>query len=97
MIDGVDIKNYSHQALHRLITIVQQEPVLFARSIKENILYGELNIKEDEEEHEIDVAVTKGMQHMYRMHSMTDRKFKFRALNFQATTRQTKHRLRYTV
>ena len=68
MIDGVDIKNYSHQALHRLITIVQQEPVLFARSIKENILYGELNIKEEEEEHEIDVAVTKGM------HSMVTRK-----------------------
>jgi len=59
LIDGVDIKNYSHQALHRLITIVQQEPVLFARSIKENILYGELNIKEEEEEHEIDVAITK--------------------------------------
>ena len=56
----MDIKNYSHQALHRLITIVQQEPVLFARSIKENILYGELNIKEEEEEHEIDVAITKG-------------------------------------
>ena len=63
LIDGVDIKNYSHQALHRLITIVQQEPVLFARSIKENILYGELNIKEEDEEHEIDVAVTKGMLH----------------------------------
>ena len=58
----MDIKNYSHQALHRLITIVQQEPVLFARSIKENILYGELNIKEKEEEHEIDVAITNGMQ-----------------------------------
>ena len=57
----MDIKNYSHQALHRLITIVQQEPVLFARSIKENILYGELNIKEEEEEHEIDVAITKGI------------------------------------
>ena len=79
MIDGVDIKNYSHQALHRLITIVQQEPVLFARSIKENILYGELNIKEEDEEHEIDVAVTKGMLHMYRMHIKTDRKFKGRA------------------
>ena len=68
MIDGVDIKNYSHQALHRLITIVQQEPVLFARSIKENILYGELNIKEEDEEHEIDVAVTKGMLHMLHIH-----------------------------
>ena len=40
LLDGVKIRNYTHEALHRLVTIVQQEPVLFARSIKENIMYG---------------------------------------------------------
>ena len=38
--DGVDVEKYSHETLHRLVTVVQQEPVLFARSIRENIMYG---------------------------------------------------------
>jgi ABC-type multidrug transport system fused ATPase/permease subunit len=31
---------YQHASLHKFVTVVQQEPVLFARSIKDNILYG---------------------------------------------------------
>jgi len=40
ILDGVDIKKLDPLWLHKEIGIVTQEPVLFACSIKENILYG---------------------------------------------------------
>ena len=57
LIDGVDIKHFKHHALHRTVTIVQQEPVLFARSIRDNILYGPLEL--EDEETAIDSAIGK--------------------------------------
>ena len=39
-IDGVDIWEYGHHAYHSLVSLVGQEPVLFARSVKGNITYG---------------------------------------------------------
>ena len=40
LLDGVDIKNYSRSTLRQQIGIVEQEPFLFSRSIRENITYG---------------------------------------------------------
>ena len=40
LIDGIDIKNYDLENLRDLIGYVQQEPVLFNISIKENIILG---------------------------------------------------------
>ncbi|GBG73759.1 hypothetical protein CBR_g17099 [Chara braunii] len=40
LIDGVDIKNLQLRWLRRQIGLVSQEPVLFATSIIDNILYG---------------------------------------------------------
>lgn len=40
MLDGVAVHNYDHRWLHRNISIVGQEPTLYARSIRENIIYG---------------------------------------------------------
>ncbi|MDK1029088.1 MAG: ABC transporter ATP-binding protein [Anaerolineae bacterium] len=40
MLDGVDLKDYSRKYLRRQIGIVEQEPFLFSRSIRENISYG---------------------------------------------------------
>ena len=46
-IDGVDIKKYDLHYLRSLIGYVQQEPVLFNKSIKENLIFGRLDtIKE---------------------------------------------------
>ncbi len=42
-IDGVPIENFPHQQLHKWVSIVGQEPTLFARTIKENILFGIVN------------------------------------------------------
>lgn len=39
-LDGVDLKSHSRQYLRSQIGIVEQEPFLFSRSIRENIRYG---------------------------------------------------------
>ena len=39
-LDGYKISSYDHEFLHCKMSLVQQEPVLFARSISENIRYG---------------------------------------------------------
>ncbi len=39
-IDGIDIANASQESLRNAISIVPQEPLLFHRTIRENILYG---------------------------------------------------------
>lgn len=40
LLDGVDLKDYPRKYLREQIGIVQQEPFLFSRSIRDNILYG---------------------------------------------------------
>lgn len=39
-IDGVELRDYPRQYLRRQIGIVEQEPFLFSRTIRENITYG---------------------------------------------------------
>ncbi|CAN0028290.1 unnamed protein product, partial [Ectocarpus sp. 8 AP-2014] len=40
LLDGLPVHEYDHGWLHRNISIVGQEPTLYARSIRENIIYG---------------------------------------------------------
>jgi ATP-binding cassette subfamily B protein len=40
LLDGVELKDYPRAFLRRNIGIVEQEPFLFSRSIRENITYG---------------------------------------------------------
>ncbi len=40
LLDDVDLKDYSRAYLRQQIGIVEQEPFLFSRSIRENIMYG---------------------------------------------------------
>ena len=40
LLDGIDIRKYDIQYLRNLIGLVEQEPVLFNRSIRENIIFG---------------------------------------------------------
>jgi len=40
LLDGVELKDYSRALLRRQIGIVEQEPFLFSRTIRENITYG---------------------------------------------------------
>ena len=40
LLDGVELQDYSRSYLRKQIGIVEQEPFLFSRSIRENITYG---------------------------------------------------------
>lgn len=40
LIDGVDIKDVDPRCLHRVMSVVQQDPCLFTCSIRENVIYG---------------------------------------------------------
>ena len=53
LIDGIDIRDMTLVSLRRNIGVVFQEPMLFARSIEENLRVG----KPDATGHEIDVAL----------------------------------------
>ena len=46
LIDDTSVEEYDHVAYHQAVSSVSQEPVLFARSIKENILLGIVNVGE---------------------------------------------------
>jgi ATP-binding cassette subfamily B (MDR/TAP) protein 1 len=48
LIDDVNIKDYNLLELREKIGLVSQEPVLFKRSVYENILYGDLSADKDE-------------------------------------------------
>ncbi|MFC4597198.1 ABC transporter ATP-binding protein [Cohnella hongkongensis] len=47
-IDGTDIREVTQESLRRQIGIVQQDVFLFNGTIRENILYGKLDAKEEE-------------------------------------------------
>jgi ATP-binding cassette subfamily B protein len=49
LLDGVDLKDYPRQFLRQYIGIVEQEPFLFSRTIRENITYGVGKEVSDEE------------------------------------------------
>ena len=49
LLDDVELKDYSREYLRKQIGIVEQEPFLFSRSIRENITYGVgRNVPEEE-------------------------------------------------
>ena len=48
LIDGINIKDYNLLELREKIGLVSQEPVLFKRSVYQNILYGDLNATKNE-------------------------------------------------
>ena len=48
LIDDINIKDYNLYLLRKKIGLVSQEPVLFKRSVYENILYGRLDAEKEE-------------------------------------------------
>jgi ATP-binding cassette, subfamily B, bacterial len=48
LIDGQDIRRYTLKSLREQISVVMQEPLLFHRSIRENIAYGKPEARFDE-------------------------------------------------
>ena len=58
-IDGVDIKDYNLNWLRSHIGVVNQEPILFATSIGENIKMG----REGATQEEVEIAAKKANAH----------------------------------
>jgi ATP-binding cassette, subfamily B, bacterial len=52
-LDGIDLRRYPRQFLRQNIGIVEQEPFLFSRSIRENITYG---VGREVPDHEVETA-----------------------------------------
>ncbi len=48
LVDGVDIKKYDLEYLRTLIGYVQQEPVLFNRTIEDNLMFGREKLIEEQ-------------------------------------------------
>ncbi|NWW93541.1 TAP2 protein, partial [Rhynochetos jubatus] len=48
LLDGVPLRDYEHQYLHRQVVLVGQEPVLFSGTIRDNITFGLEGCGEDE-------------------------------------------------
>lgn len=48
LIDAINIKDYNLYELRKKIGLVSQEPVLFKRSVYENIKYGRLDATREE-------------------------------------------------
>ena len=46
LLDGVDITELNPRWLHKVISVVQQDPVLFSMTVRENITYGLENAEE---------------------------------------------------
>jgi ATP-binding cassette subfamily B protein len=53
LLDGVELRNYPLPELRRQVGIVEQEPFLFSRTIRENIAYG---VRRDVTQAEIEAA-----------------------------------------
>jgi ATP-binding cassette subfamily B protein len=50
LIDGVDIRAFTQEALHAQLSLIPQDPSLFHRSLKENIRYGRIEASDAEVE-----------------------------------------------
>ncbi len=76
-IDGLDIKSYSLKVLRSNIGFVAQEPFLFSKSIRENILFGKEELlsclSEDEVMHKI-IEVSK-ISHLHEDVSLFPKKY----------------------
>lgn len=49
-IDGIDVRDVTLASLRKQVSVVSQEPLLFASSIRDNIRYGRLAAEDDEVE-----------------------------------------------
>lgn len=71
LVDGVSLFEYDHKYIHRVMALVGQEPVLYAKRIKENIAYG---LDEDECSYE-DVLNAARMANAYNFIMETPNQF----------------------
>jgi ABC-type multidrug transport system fused ATPase/permease subunit len=64
LIDGIDIQDYNLFELRKKIGLVGQEPILFRRSIYDNIDYGKLN---SDRESILQAAKEASIEHLFKL------------------------------
>ncbi|CAF0794466.1 unnamed protein product [Adineta ricciae] len=62
LVDNIPVQEYDYKFYHEKISLVSQEPVLHARSIRDNIQYGLLETKS---QHEIEYAAQMANAHSF--------------------------------
>ena len=71
LVDGISLFDYNHKYIHRVMALVGQEPVLYAKKIRENIAYG----LDDEDVTEDNVIQAAKMANAYNFIMETPRQF----------------------
>ncbi len=56
LIDGIDIASTTQESLRNAIAVVPQEPLLFHRTVRENIAYGDPSATDDDVVHAAELA-----------------------------------------
>ncbi|RXZ38204.1 ABC transporter ATP-binding protein [Oxalobacteraceae bacterium CAVE-383] len=62
-VDGVDLRDFTQEALHEQLSLIPQEPSLFHRTLRENIRYGRLEAGDAE----VETAARKAHAHDFIM------------------------------
>jgi len=72
LVDGVNVKEYTQEALHNKIGYVPQKAVMFTGSVKENVSYGNSGKKITEKEIKEAIRVAQGTDFVEKMDKQYD-------------------------
>jgi ATP-binding cassette subfamily B protein len=67
LVDGVDIRDYTLEALHRKIGYVPQKASLFSGTVRSNVAYGDMSSERTEEEVRMAVDIAQGKEFVEAM------------------------------
>jgi ATP-binding cassette subfamily B multidrug efflux pump len=66
-VDGVDVRDYTQQALHKKIGYVPQKPNLFSGTISSNVAYGDGSAERTEEDLKKAIAIAQSTEFVEKM------------------------------
>jgi ATP-binding cassette, subfamily B, multidrug efflux pump len=73
IIDGINVKDYTQEALHNKLGYVPQRAVLFSGTVKTNVAYGDNGLKAPSEENiKKAIAIAKGQDFVEKMEDKYD-------------------------
>jgi ATP-binding cassette subfamily B protein len=67
LVDGVDIRDYTLEALHRKMGYVPQKASLFSGTVRSNVAYGDMSSERTEEEVRMAVDIAQGKEFVEAM------------------------------
>jgi ATP-binding cassette subfamily B protein len=67
MVDGVDVRDYTQEALHKKMGYVPQKATLFSGTVFSNVAYGDMSAERTEEDVRAAVAIAQGAEFVEAM------------------------------